>query len=101
MHSANNMSFFPTRPFPNDTSDPQGASLGLDSPDEQLPEAGFPVLPDLQTDVLPGGMRVPSVGSGEDLLDLTQSDMGWDFDFSTMDLEEIFSVYTGSVPPAI
>ncbi|KAJ5452561.1 hypothetical protein N7445_000744 [Penicillium cf. griseofulvum] len=32
-----------------------------------------------------------SAGSGEDLLDFTQSDMGWDFDFSTMDLEAFFS----------
>ncbi|KAJ5299019.1 hypothetical protein N7476_010576 [Penicillium atrosanguineum] len=31
--------------------------------------------------------------SSEDLLDLTQSDMGWNFDFSTMDLEAFFSVY--------
>jgi hypothetical protein len=34
-----------------------------------------------------------SAGSGDDLLDLTQSDMGWNFDFSTMDLEAFFSVY--------
>lgn len=37
-----------------------------------------------------------SGGSNEDLLDFTQSDMGWDFDFSTMDMEAFFSVY----PPA-
>ncbi|KAJ5198707.1 uncharacterized protein N7498_007824 [Penicillium cinerascens] len=34
-----------------------------------------------------------SGGSSEDLLDFTQSDMGWNFDFSTMDLEAFFSVY--------
>lgn len=34
-----------------------------------------------------------SGGSNEDLLDFTQSDMGWDFDFSTMDMEAFFSVY--------
>lgn len=34
-----------------------------------------------------------SGGSTEDLLDFTQSDMGWNFDFSTMDLEAFFSVY--------
>ena len=34
-----------------------------------------------------------SGGPSEDLLDLTQSDMGWNFDFSTMDLEAFFSVY--------
>lgn len=34
-----------------------------------------------------------SGGSSEDLLDFTQADMGWDFDFSTMDMEAFFSVY--------
>ncbi|KAJ5151569.1 hypothetical protein N7492_009864 [Penicillium capsulatum] len=34
-----------------------------------------------------------SNGSGEDLLDFTQSNMGWNLDFSTMDLEAFFSVY--------
>ena len=34
-----------------------------------------------------------SGGSSEDLLDFTQSDMGWNFDFSTMDMEAFFSVY--------
>ena len=33
-----------------------------------------------------------SGGSNEDLLDITQSDMGWDLNFSTMDLEAFFSV---------
>lgn len=40
-----------------------------------------------------------SVGSGEDLLDFTQSDMGWDFDFSTMDLEAFFSIYQSNNAP--
>lgn len=39
-----------------------------------------------------------SGGSTEDLLDFTQSDMGWDFDFSTMDLEAFFSVYQPTDP---
>lgn len=43
-------------------------------------------------------MTNASVGSGDELLDLTQSDMGWDFDFSTMDLEEFFSVYPTAGP---
>lgn len=34
-----------------------------------------------------------SNGSSEELLDFTQSNMGWDLDFSTMDLESFFSVY--------
>jgi hypothetical protein len=42
-----------------------------------------------------------SVGSAEDLLDFTQSDMGWDFDFSTMDLEAFFSVYPSNDAPMI
>jgi hypothetical protein len=40
-----------------------------------------------------------SGGSGEELLDFTQSDMGWDFDFSTMDLETFFSVYQSNDAP--
>lgn len=100
IHGVKNTFSFATRPFSNDTSGFQETPVGLNPPDEQLPEAGFPVLPDLQTDVLSGSVKVPSVESGEDLLDLTQSDMGWDFDFSTMDLEEIFSIYPGTGPPA-
>lgn len=38
-----------------------------------------------------------SGGSSEDL-DFTQSDMGWNFDFSTMDLEAFFSVYPSVGP---
>ncbi|KAF7718845.1 Fungal Zn(2)-Cys(6) binuclear cluster domain-containing protein [Penicillium ucsense] len=34
-----------------------------------------------------------SSGSTDDLLDFTQSDMGWNFDFSTMDLEAFCSTY--------
>lgn len=40
-------------------------------------------------------------GSGEDLLDFTLSDMGWDFDFSTMDLETFFSVSPAFDAPAV
>lgn len=56
---------------------------------------GFPLLPELDDNLLSG--EIPMVdtkfGNGEDLLDLTQSDIGWDFDLSNMDLEEFFSVY--------
>lgn len=34
-----------------------------------------------------------SNGIADDLLDLTEADMGWNFDFSTMDLEGFFSIY--------
>lgn len=69
-------------------------------PDDLSSETGIPVLPDLQSNVLPGDipMTNASVGSGDELLDLTQSDMGWDFDLSTMDLEEFFSVYPTAGP---
>ena len=69
-------------------------------PDELLSESAIPVLPNLQTNTLPGDipMATASVGSGDELLDLTQSDMGWDFDLSTMDLEEFFSVYPTAGP---
>ncbi|KAK4871059.1 hypothetical protein LT330_000296 [Penicillium expansum] len=42
-----------------------------------------------------------SVGSGDDLLDFTQSDMGWDFDFSTMDLDAFFSIYQTNDAPVL
>lgn len=41
-----------------------------------------------------------SGGSADDLLDFTQSDMGWNFDFSTMDLEAFFSIYPPVGPSA-
>ncbi|KAJ5885511.1 hypothetical protein N7495_010021 [Penicillium taxi] len=41
-----------------------------------------------------------SVGSSDDLLDFTQSDLGWNFDFSTMDLEAFFSAYQPDTAPA-
>lgn len=42
-----------------------------------------------------------STGSIGDLLDFTQSDLGWDFDFSTMDLEAFFSIDQNAYPPAV
>lgn len=49
------------------------------------PHWNFPQLEGPET----GG----SGGASEDLLDFTQSNMSWDLDFSTMDLEAFFSVY--------
>ncbi|RAL00859.1 Zn(II)2Cys6 transcription factor [Aspergillus ibericus CBS 121593] len=62
---------------------------------------GLSMLSDFQGNSLQDGIRMPSgsVGSGEDLLDFTQSDMGWDFDFSTMDLEAFFSINPTLDPP--
>lgn len=38
-------------------------------------------------------MNLPGfAGSSEDLFDFTKAGMGWDFDFSTMDLETFFSI---------
>ncbi|RDW86969.1 Zn(II)2Cys6 transcription factor [Aspergillus mulundensis] len=55
-----------------------------------------PLLYDFQGNSLDQGMHMPSTtgstGTGEDLLDFTLSDMGWDFDFSTMDLETFCSL---------
>jgi hypothetical protein len=51
--------------------------------------AAFPLqteLPNFQP-----GLTTPDLLEA-DLLDFTQFDMGWDFDFSTMDLEAFFSV---------
>lgn len=53
--------------------------------------ASLPMLSDFQGNSLQDDIHPASVGSGE-LLDLTMSDMGWDFDFSTMDLEAFFSI---------
>ncbi|KAB8264651.1 hypothetical protein BDV32DRAFT_145328 [Aspergillus pseudonomiae] len=56
---------------------------------------GLPILSEFQNNSLQAALNPPSgsLGSSEDLLDLTLSDMGWDFDFSTMDLETFFSIY--------
>ncbi|KAJ5087135.1 hypothetical protein N7456_010751 [Penicillium angulare] len=85
----------PTHTFVNDPptfnglSFPQGSASGLVSgaPSSQL---SFPPIEGPETG--------HSGGSTEDLLDFTQSDMGWDFDFSTMDLEAFFSVYQPTDP---
>ncbi|KAJ5616538.1 hypothetical protein N7537_001652, partial [Penicillium hordei] len=42
-----------------------------------------------------------SAGSGDDLLDFTQSDMGWNFDFSTMDLDAFFSIHQSNNAPIL
>jgi hypothetical protein len=61
-----------------------------------VPPKSEPLLYDFQGNPLEQSMDMPATtgtsGSGEDLLDFTLSDMGWDFDFSTMDLETFFSV---------
>lgn len=61
-------------------------------PDPELSQSQWS-LPQLE-----GPETGRSGGSNEDLLDFTQSDMGWDFDFSTMDLEAFFSVYQSGDP---
>lgn len=69
-------------------------SRGLDVT-EQMTSPGFPILPGLDDNMVPGDIPVVDTkfGNGEGLLDLTQSDIGWDFDLTNMDLEEFFSVY--------
>lgn len=93
----------PARPYSDYMPNGHGLSMLQTLPGEQIPDAGLPTLPDLEGSMLPGNIPIASgsVGSGEDLLDLTQSDMGWDFDFSTMDLEEFFSVHPTTGFPAM
>lgn len=97
-----NGSSFTIHPSSNYTSNGQGMPILHNFPDEPLLEAGPPVLPDLQSNMFSDDvpMATASVGSAEDLLDLRQSDMGWDFDFSIVDIEEFFSVYPTTGPPA-
>lgn len=94
-HSLDAMSSIPDHQSSEYTPNEPGLSILQTLPGEQIPNPGLPSLPDLEGIMLPGDIPTAtgSVGSSEDLLDLTQSDMGWDFDFSTMDLEEFFSVH--------
>ncbi|KAI2786972.1 hypothetical protein POX_g09369 [Penicillium oxalicum] len=50
-------------------------------------------MPQWNSQDLEGPETGRSAGSTEDLLDFTQSDMGWNLDFLTMDLETFFSTY--------
>ncbi|KAL2826314.1 hypothetical protein BDW59DRAFT_171944 [Aspergillus cavernicola] len=88
------------KPYSNDmatsTSNPQNTpNLDLMS-SNHVSSQPHSMLYDFQGNPLEKGMHMAatsgSAGSGEDLLDFTQSDMGWDFDFSTMDLETFFSI---------
>lgn len=74
------------------------------TPDSSLPQRTFF---NHQTDLSTTQWNLPlfegpetggSGASNEDLLDLTQSDMGWNFDFSTMDLDAFFSTYQSTDP---
>ncbi|KAF7516090.1 hypothetical protein PCG10_002489 [Penicillium crustosum] len=71
----------------NNPAIPQNPSLEMRS---SIPTSlwNFPQAENLENPETGG-----SAGSGDDLLDFTQSDMGWNFDFSTMDLDAFFSVY--------
>lgn len=71
-------SSLPQRPFFNHQPDPSTTQWNL--PLFEGPETGG------------------SGASNEDLLDFTQSDMGWSFDFSTMDLDAFFSTYQSTDP---
>ncbi|EAW09056.1 fungal specific transcription factor domain-containing protein [Aspergillus clavatus NRRL 1] len=81
---------------------PYLTSMGPDhmnAPREVLPHEGWmggilPALPNMQGYPLQSDIpeAAASAGSSEDLPDFTLSDMGWDFNFSTMDLEAFFSI---------
>ncbi|GLI79452.1 hypothetical protein PoHVEF18_007787 [Penicillium ochrochloron] len=74
------------------------------SPDSSLPQRPFfnqqldLSTPQWNLPLLDGPETGGSGASNEDLLDFTQSDMGWNFDFSTMDLEAFFSTYQAADP---
>ncbi|KGO74105.1 Transcription factor, fungi [Penicillium italicum] len=74
---------------------PQNTSLGI-RPGTLTSPWNLP-----QVDKLENPETGGSAGSGEDLLDFTQSDMGWNFDFSTMDLDAFFSIYQTNDAPVI
>lgn len=88
------------------TSLPQTAAYEhnkqLNMPDSVAHPSQTPAIPAEPPNfqpILPPLEMPETVGEGEDLLDFTQSDMGWDFDFSTMDLEAFFSVYQPMAAP--
>ncbi|KAJ5949762.1 hypothetical protein N7454_001346, partial [Penicillium verhagenii] len=87
-------------PPTQDTMNHQQVPLtGLSFSSQSLLEPGLDLPPSQWNLPQPEGPEtVRSVGSTEDLLDFTQSDMGWDFDFSTMDMEAFFSVYQSGDP---
>ncbi|KAJ9489396.1 hypothetical protein VN97_g3869 [Penicillium thymicola] len=78
----------------NNPAIPQNPSIGMRSG-----ILASPNLPHMEKRGTPetGG----SAGSGDDLLDFTQSDMGWNFDFSTMDLDAFFSIYQSNDAPVL
>ncbi|CRL17388.1 Fungal transcriptional regulatory protein, N-terminal [Penicillium camemberti] len=77
----------------NNPAIPQNPSLGM-RPGILTSPWNFPQVEKLENPETGG-----SAGSGDDLLDFTQSDMGWNFDFSTMDLDAFFSVYQSNDAP--
>ncbi|KAJ5513768.1 hypothetical protein N7463_003320 [Penicillium fimorum] len=80
---------------PSNAAISQNAPLGM-RPDMPASPWNFPQVQNPENPETGG-----SVASGEDLLDFTQSEMGWDFDFSTMDLEAFFSVYQSNDAPVL
>ncbi|KAJ5209319.1 hypothetical protein N7449_003698 [Penicillium cf. viridicatum] len=79
----------------NNPATPQNPSLGMRSGILTSPW-NLPQVENLENPKTGG-----SAGSGDDLLDFTQSDMGWNFDFSTMDLDAFFSVYQSNDAPVL
>ncbi|KAJ5618781.1 hypothetical protein N7510_002765 [Penicillium lagena] len=95
-----NPSVFSTRAQESTTGHGQHSTMtGLASPYHL--SGSHPDLSSFQSTLpqVEGPDTVGSIGSGEELLDFTQSDMGWDFDFSTMDLEAFFSIYQSMGAP--
>ncbi|KAL4778649.1 hypothetical protein BJX76DRAFT_366061 [Aspergillus varians] len=85
-----------TRPYSMTTSQDTPNLQSTPSTSSPGRSQSHPFLYDFQGNPLGQSMNMlatsGSSASGEDLLDFTLSDVGWDFDFSTMDLETFFSV---------
>lgn len=95
-----------TVPTSRDLSNvPAAPNSTLNTTTLPAPAQSQPLLYDFQGNPLEQSMDMPATtggtGSGEDLLDFTLADMGWDFDFSTMDLETFFSVSPAFDAPAV
>ncbi|KAL4912639.1 hypothetical protein BDW62DRAFT_206290 [Aspergillus aurantiobrunneus] len=87
------------------TTTPNNSSNLNPPPHNPITHQQHPLLYDFQGNPIEQSMGMPpatgSAASGEDLLDFTLSDVGWDFDFSTMDLETFFSISPAFEAPVL
>lgn len=81
-------------PFSSGITSSQTNPIREAFPDGRFLGGHIPTMPNIQVNPLQTDIpeASASVGSSEDLPDFNLSDMGWDIDFSTMDLEAFFSI---------